>query len=73
MDSIVHGNAKRQTRLSDFHFRDSITTFLIVLDLFSVGLFLPLVFHAQRSSFCIYCKAGLLMLKSLTFAWLESF
>ena len=46
---------------------DPITVFLIVLVLFSVGLFLFLVLPAQRSSFSICCKAGLVVLNSLNF------
>ena len=45
---------------------DPVTIFLIVLGLFAVGLFL-LLFPAQRSSFSICCKAGLLGINSLNF------
>ena len=45
---------------------DPFTIFFIVLGLFSVGLVLHL-FPAQRSSFSICCKAGLVVLNSLNF------
>ena len=45
---------------------DPITIFLIVLGLFFVGIFL-LLFSAQRSSFSICCKAGLVVLNSFNF------
>ena len=43
---------------------DSITIFLIVLDLFSVDRSFP---PAQRSSLSICCKVGLLVWNSLSF------
>ena len=45
------------------------TIFLIVLGLFCVGL--SLAFPAQRSSFSICCKAGLVVLNSLSFCLSE--
>ena len=45
---------------------DPFTTFLIILGSFSVGLFL-LIFSAWRGSFCICCKADLVVLDSLNF------
>ena len=47
------------------HMYDPITIFLIDWGLFCVGLFLLLCFPAQRSSFSICCKAGLVVLNSL--------
>ena len=49
---------------------DTITIFLIVLGLFSVAHFL-LLYPAQRSSFSICCKAGLVVLNSLNFCFSE--
>ena len=49
---------------------DPITIFLIVLGLFSVAHFL-LLYPAQRSSFSICCKAGLVVLNSLNFCFSE--
>ena len=46
---------------------DPIIILLIVLSLFFVRSFLSLVFPAQRTSFSICCKAGLVVLDSLNF------
>ena len=48
---------------------DPVTTFLIVLGLFAVGLFLLLCFLPRE----VPCKAGLVVLNSLNFCLSEKF
>ena len=46
---------------------DPITVFLIVLGLFSLGLFLSLCFLPSEVPLAICCKAGLVVLNSFNF------
>ena len=66
--ATVHGVTKSQTPLKRLtHTHDPITIFLIVLGLFSVGLFLLLCFLPREDPLVICCKAGLVVLNSLNF------
>ena len=63
----------RLRQLSGHVTMHNMTTFLIVLALFCVGLFPSLLFPAYRNPFSICCTAGLVHMYSLNFACLESF
>ena len=67
MGSQELDTTQRLNHQTTINMYDPITVFLIVLGLFSVGLFLSLCFLPSEVPLAICCKAGLVVLNSFNF------